>query len=135
MSIDEQDPYALTRKLVEPFAAAVDRLRQAVAAEQLQLLYEANLDGPGRSCRVFGIADNALTQKALTVEPNIGVLLPLQMTLRADGSGTQLAFADPVTILAIANNPEVTLVAWEMRRRFEQVRDRLTAPAPSPVKG
>lgn len=133
MSIAEQDPYVLTLKVAEPFTQALEHLRQSVSDERLELVYDVSLDSPGRSCRVLGVADAALTQKALGVEPNIAVFLPLQITLRGEGDAASavLAFADPVTVLAIANNPEVTLVAWELRRRMEQVRDRLAACAPT----
>lgn len=132
MSIEEQIPYAFSLRIARPFAEVLAGLRQAIAAESLQLLYSLDFGIPDKAVQVLGVADSHLTHKAFRAEPSIGLLLPLQIVLRADADqkGSALAFVDPVTVLALANNPEVTLAAWEMRRLLEQVRDRVAAAFP-----
>ncbi|MHB1950610.1 MAG: hypothetical protein ACYCQK_03970, partial [Acidiferrobacteraceae bacterium] len=66
--------------------------------------------------------------QAVGFEPNIGLLFPSKVVIHRDsGRGAVVAtFADPVTVLALANNADVTSLGWEERGRLEQVADALS---------
>ena len=64
--------------------------------------------------------------RALTADPDIGLLLPCNVVVReeADKSIT-VGFMDPIAVLKPTDNPAVAELAQEVRGKLEHVRDCL----------
>ena len=64
----------------------------------------------------------------LTAEPDIGLLLPCNVLVREDAGGAvTVSFMDPVAVLQLTQQPEVAIVAKEVRQRLERVRSIVAA--------
>ena len=130
-------PLGLTVDLDLPIAAAESRVRDALAAEgfgvltviDLQAAFKEKLGHESPPYRILGACNPALAFRALSAEPQVGLLLPCTVTLegRPDGR-TRVALVDPLQLLgadALAGQPVVAEVAQEARGRLGAVVRRL----------
>ncbi len=75
---------------------------------------------------ILGACNPQFAIKALTVEPQIGALLPCNVVVRKDAADqTWVEFMDPSAILGLVNRPEIAPLAGEVRDRLKQVLDAL----------
>jgi uncharacterized protein (DUF302 family) len=72
--------------------------------------------------RILGACNPQLAHRALSAEPQIGLLLPCNVVVRQDDAGkVHVEFMDPNAVLQLVNRPEITQLAGEVRQRLERV--------------
>ncbi len=76
--------------------------------------------------KILGACNPPLAHRALTAAPEVGLLLPCNVTLRMleDGS-VEVALVDPLSMLGIVSTPELQPVAEEAAARLKRVREAL----------
>lgn len=131
--IDQQAPYEFTAELGSDFPQATARVLDALKQAQFSILSDIDLSpvisagSTPSEYRAIIACSPALLQQAVGFEPDVALLFASNVIIRRDPARNVVvvAFMDPVTLLALTNNPEITSLGWKERGRLEQVRDSL----------
>lgn len=124
--------YALSRTLPISYEEADRRVREALQDEGFGVLTEIDvtatlkkkLDVEWPRYEILGACNPPLAHKALQAEPDIGLLLPCNVVVRALPDGQTVVEAlDPVRQLSVADNPDLPALAEEVRERMRRVID------------
>ena len=88
----------------------------------VQATLKKKLNEDMRPYRILGACNPPFAHRALTAEPEIGLLLPCNVVVRQDDSGkVRVEFMDPNAVLNLVDRPEVHALAGEVRQRLQRV--------------
>lgn len=122
--------YGIHTRLDVPYAEAIARVTAALAAEGFGVLTEIDvkatlkkkLDVDFRDYVILGACNPHLAHRAMSAELEVGLLLPCNVVVYADDAGGSVVeIADPLTVLAPSEAPELMAVAEEARARLVRV--------------
>ena len=120
--------YAITRDVAGPFPEAVERVTAALAAEGFGVLttidvaetLKRKLDLELPAYVILGACNPTLASRGLAAEPDLGVLLPCNVVVRAAGDRVHVAAMEPVAAMELAGNEALAPLAAEARERIER---------------
>jgi uncharacterized protein (DUF302 family) len=76
--------------------------------------------------KILGACNPPLALRALTASPEVGLLLPCNVTVRQlDDGAIEVALVDPLSMLGIVPIPELIPVAEEAKARLKRVAEAL----------
>lgn len=112
------------------FETAVSRTIEALKVEGFGILTEIDiretmkkkLNAEMLPYKILGACNPPLAHRALSAVPEVGLLLPCNVTVRKLEDGmTEVAMIDPLMMMSMIDNPALKSVAEEARTRLERV--------------
>lgn len=129
--VEQTTRYGMATRVDSPYERALQRTRDELAKEGFGVLTEIDvaatlkkkLDVTFRPYMILGACNPPLAHRALTLERDIGLLLPCNVIVyAADEPGKSVVAAmDPIAALDMTGNEQIRSVAQEARIRLERV--------------
>ena len=119
-----------------PFDKAVSAVTEALKTEGFGVLSDIDIQAAMKEklgvdmppYRILGACNPLLAHKALEAEPDIGLLLPCNVTVRQTGEArVNVGFVDPQTMVSLTGSEKVREVADDAGERLRRVRERLAS--------
>ncbi|HVQ91809.1 MAG TPA: DUF302 domain-containing protein [Mycobacteriales bacterium] len=126
--------YGITVRVPAPFTATAPRVRAALKEQGFGVLTEIDVQATLREklgtemedYLILGACNPPLAHRALDTDRDIGLLLPCNVVIRADGPDATLVQAlDPQIMIQVTGIPELKAVADEATTRLRVALDTL----------
>lgn len=126
----------LSVHLSTDFATAQQRVTDALKAEGFGVLTEIDvkatlkqkLDVEFRSYKILGACNPTLAHRALSAEPEIGLLLPCNVTLSEVAPGeVEVSLVNPISMMNFVEHPALESIADEAYQRLSRVQQALAS--------
>ncbi|MGB2738132.1 MAG: DUF302 domain-containing protein [Candidatus Nanopelagicales bacterium] len=129
--------YGMSTTVDRPFDSVVTEVRSALAQQGFGVITEIDMQATllnklGEeigSHVILGACSPSHAFRALQAEPGIGLLLPCNVVVRADESGTVVEVINPEMLVDLTANAEMTTVADEVTASLKAVLDNVAAGA------
>lgn len=134
MSEKEKQSIGEKVRLDTDFETAYARTVDALKAEGFGVLTEIDVKETLKKkigvdfppYKILGACNPPLAHRALTADPEAGLLLPCNVTLRGlEDGGIEVALVDPLAMLGVISNAALQPVAEEASARLKRVRQAL----------
>lgn len=120
--------YGFGTSLQLSYDEALPRVKEALKAEGFGVLTEIDvrrtlrekLGAEMEPYIILGACNPQLAHRALEQEPEIGLLLPCNVVVRAEGQGSRVEVADPQAMLGIVGNEQLNAIAEEAKQRLQR---------------
>ncbi len=127
--------YTKTIELNLPYEEALPKVKEAFKARGFGTLTEINVQATlkeklGKDVEpysILGVCNPGIAHQALEIEPQVGVLLPCTVVVRAGDNGTAIVHAiEPEMIASVADRPELEPLAAEAGRLIRAALEDLS---------
>lgn len=135
--IEQTTRYGFGTTVSLPYDKAVERTKEALAAEGFGVLTEIDvtatlkkkLDVDFRPYIILGACNPPLAYRALTAERDIGLLLPCNVVVYADDvpGRSVVTVMDPVEALQLTGNEQIRPVAEDVKARLTRVLEAVAS--------
>ncbi len=126
----------LTTTLQVDYATALQKVTDALKTEGFGVLTEIDvketlkkkLDVDFRPYKILGACNPTLAYRALTAAPEVGLLLPCNVTVSEVEAGrVQVSIIDPLMMMSVVEGAALQPIAQEARERLNRVIAALEA--------
>jgi uncharacterized protein (DUF302 family) len=112
-----------------PYEQAIAAVTEALKAEGFGVLTTIDVQQTLREkigtdlepYAILGVCNPPLAHRALSVDREVGLLLPCNVVVRAIATGSRVDIADPNAMMSIVGNSTLDSVAAEARQRLQRV--------------
>ncbi len=128
--------YGMQVRVKASVEEAASAIREALRAQGFGILTEIDVQKVMReklgvevpAYLILGACNPPLVHRALQAEPEIGLLLPCNVTVRQEGDVTLVAAMDPISALgAVVRNPALAEVAQQARAKLAAALEAVEA--------
>lgn len=126
--------YGIGKMVPLSYDETVARVRETLQEEGFGVLTEIDVAATlkkkldvdlGRRYVILGACNPRLAYRALTVEPELGLLLPCNVVVSEADGGTYVAAVDPNKALGVVGNDELQEVADQARAGLERAIEKV----------
>lgn len=125
----KDSPIAFQTTSSLPFDAAVARAREAIAKEGMGVLTEIDvqatlkkkLDVDRTPYLILGACHPPSAHRSLTAVPEVGVLLPCNVTVSVEDGTTVVRAMDPASVMGLVSSPDLAAVGAEIGAKLRRV--------------
>ena len=125
--------YAMSIDLVQPFEDVVPQVKQALAANGFGIVSEIDMqktlkdkiDVEIEPQLILGACNPRFADRALRIEPSIGLLLPCNVVIRHAGELTVVEAINPETLVTLTGNAAMAALAHEITAALNAALDTL----------
>jgi uncharacterized protein (DUF302 family) len=125
--------YGVGRAFTESYDEVLSRVLGALKAEGFGVITEIDvkktmkekLNVDVRPHVILGACNPKLALAALTVEPDLGVLLPCNVVVYETDDGTRVTAVNAGAMLGMVGNPDLAPIADEVQTRLTRVLESL----------
>lgn len=133
MSVQTLTTYGIGTTVPLPFDQAVNRVKDALKAEQFGTLTEIDVrktlqEKIGEQIEpytILGVCNPNLASRAIKAEHEIGLMLPCNVLVHECGGQVHVSAQDPLLMMQVANNDSLRPIAQEARQRIERALQSL----------
>ena len=127
--MEKSVPYGFGKTVENDFSSTVARVREALQEQGFGILSEIDVQAKlkekigvdFRPYLILGACNPRLAHRALSVERDLGLLLPCNVIVYGEDDGRTAVMAmDPVNAMGVVGNPEVAPIAAEVRGLLER---------------
>lgn len=126
--------YYFTKILTCSYDEAILRVKDALKAEGFGVLTEIDVKGTlkkkldvnFRDYCILGACNPSFAHRALETERHVGILLPCNVVVQATDEGfAEVSVIDPLAAMQPVKNPDLEVIASEVRAKLERVINSL----------
>lgn len=119
-----------TLRLNTDFDTAIQRVTDALKTEGFGVLTEIDvkatlkkkLDVDFRPYKILGACNPAFAHKSLTIAPEVGLLLPCNVTVsEAEPGVMEVSIVNPIAMLSVIDDPAMQPLATEVKAKLDRV--------------
>ncbi len=118
--------YGFKKKLGVSFAEAIERAKQALAAEGFGVLFEIDMKQKFReklgvdyeNYVILGVCNPGYAHEALKLEQDLGLLLPCNVVVYEAGGGVVVSSIDADRMMSVVENDALARVSVEVKAKL-----------------
>ena len=127
--------YSFSKTVMGDYESTKEKTIAALQEQGFAVLTEINvkaimkkkLDKDLRPYIILGACNPGLAYKAITSEPDIGLLLPCNVVVREEeDEKITVAFMDPQAVLGLVGRPEIEPLAQEVKAKLHKVMNAIS---------
>ena len=125
-----------TIRVKADFETTLNRTINALKSQGFGVLTEIDvketlkkkLDVDFRPYKILGACNPSFAHRALTIAPEVGLLLPCNVTIAyVENAVTDVSLVNPASLMGFANHPDLMPLAEEVHDRLQRVAALLAA--------
>lgn len=125
--------YGFTKNLELSYEKAIERVTEELKKEGFGVLttidvrdtLKKKIDVEFKRYVILGACNPALAHRALSADEQIGLLLPCNVVVKENGSGSTVSIFDPSIITRMVDSPVIASMAGEVKQKLERVFNNL----------